>query len=98
MTYKSSLLSQLVWIIQCIGVGQNYFSCIVISRVYKRQELLTIREHLGSLAVFGGVRVADFLVFYVVSCFVCLRLVYYGVPYVASVSGFSIRDCPFDFL
>jgi hypothetical protein len=40
----------------------------------KRQELLTLPEHLNSLPVFGGVRVAHLLVFFVL--FLCL--VYQG--------------------
>ena len=42
---------------------------------YVEQDLLTLPEHLRSPLDFGGVRVAYFLVFYVVSCvlfFVCL--------------------------
>ena len=43
----------------------------------KRQELLTLREHMGSLRGFGCVRVAHhFSLLYCAFCFVCLRLVY----------------------
>jgi len=42
---------------------------------YKKQELLTLREHVGFHSVFDEVRVAHFFSFlcYVVFCFVCLR-------------------------
>ena len=37
------------------------------------RELLSLREHLGSLAGFGGVRVAQCLSFLYCDVFVCLR-------------------------
>jgi len=73
---------------------------------YKRQELLTIREHLGLPPVFGGIRVGHlfmynvfifffgggFIVLFAFVCFCfCLRPV-------SCVSGLSILDCPFGFL
>ena len=62
---------------------------------YKRQELLTLCEHLSSPAVFGEVRVAHLFSFLCcVFCFVCLR----PVSCVPKVSGFSILDRPFGFL
>jgi hypothetical protein len=57
-----------------------------------------IREHLGSPPVFGGVRVVHrFSFLCCVFCFVCLGPVS-CIPNVASFSGLSIFDCPFDFL
>ena len=65
---------------------------------YKKQELLIIRVHLGSLHGLGGVRVAhDFSFLCCVFCFVCLRPVY-CMPNVASVPGLSLLDYPFSFL
>jgi hypothetical protein len=65
---------------------------------YKKQELLTFREHLGSFPVFGGVRVSHLCGFLCcIFCFVCLRPVS-CVTNVASVSGLFIPDCPFSFL
>ena len=61
---------------------------------YKRQELLTIRERLGSLTGFGVVRVAQCFRFCVV--FVCLRPVS-CIPNDFSVSGLFILDCPSGF-
>jgi hypothetical protein len=59
---------------------------------YKRQELLTLREHLSSPPVFSAVRVAHLFSFLCcVFYFVCLR----PVPIVANFSGLSILDCPF---
>jgi hypothetical protein len=42
---------------------------------YKKQKLLTLREHVGFPPVFAEVRVAHLFSFlcYVVFCFVCLR-------------------------
>jgi hypothetical protein len=68
---------------------------------YKRQELLTLREHLGSSPVFSEVSVFILLVLCValccVFCFVCLHPVS-CMPNVASVSALSILNCPFGFL
>ena len=60
---------------------------------YKRQELITLRKHMGSSPVFGGVRVAHLLVFCVVV--VVSLCPVYCVPNVASFSRLSILDCPF---
>jgi hypothetical protein len=60
----------------------------------KSQELLTLREHLGSARVFGFVHAG--LHFSFLYC-VCLRLVS-CVLNVARVSGLSILDFPFGFL
>ena len=62
----------------------------------ERRELLTLREHLGSLAGFGGVRVAQWLSFLYCVVFVCLRPVSF-VPNDLSVSGLFSLDCPFEF-
>jgi len=67
---------------------------------YKKQELLTIREHLSSPLVFGNVRIADLLLVFCavfVCMFVCLRHVS-CVPNVVSVSRLSIPACLFGFL
>ena len=66
-------------------------SCYLWQVSYKRQELLTIHQHQGSLPVIGGVRVADICLWCVVLfwfsvCFACLCLVS-CVPNVASVYG-----------
>ena len=62
------------------------------------QELLIIREHLGSPPVFGGVRVAHrFSFLCCVFCFVCLGPVSCVIN-VASVSGLFILDYSFGFL
>ena len=67
---------------------------------YQRQELLTLREHLGSPPVFGGVCVAhlfSFLRSVVFLRLVCLRPVS-SVSDVVNVSGLSMLDYPFCFL
>jgi hypothetical protein len=74
----------------------------------KKHELLTLREHLDSHPVFGGVCVAQPFTFrcYVVFLFVCFVFVLFlfcivcshpasCVLNVAFVSGLSILDCPF---
>jgi hypothetical protein len=43
--------------------------------LYKRQELLTLREHMGSLPVFRGVRVAIFFLVFCVLFVLVLFLV-----------------------
>ena len=58
----------------------------------KRQELLTIRDHLGSHPVVDGV-----LVMFCVICLVCLRTLF-CVHNVTSVSVLSICDYPLGFL
>ena len=66
---------------------------------YQRQELLILREYLGSPPFFGGVRVADlfsfcvvlFVLFFIFLCLVCPVL-----P--VCFSGLSIPDCPFGFV
>jgi hypothetical protein len=60
----------------------------------KRHELLTLREHLGPLPVFGRVPVSH--LFFSVLCFLCCLLPS-CVPNVVSVSGLSIRNFPFCF-
>ena len=62
---------------------------------YKKQILLTLREDLGSSGVIGGVRVAHLVSF--LCCFAGRRSVSY-VPNIATVNGFIILDCHFDFL
>ena len=65
---------------------------------YKQQQLLTLREHMGSLPVAVGVRVAQ--VFSFLGCvflFVCLRPAT-DMPSVVEVSALPILDCPFGFL
>ena len=63
---------------------------------YKRQKLLTLREHLGSPSVFGGVRVAHLFSFLCHVLFV-LRPVH-CMPGVVSVPELTIVDSPFGFL
>ena len=70
-----------------------YISNAAVS--YKMQELLTLREHLSSPSVFGGVRVTHLFTFL---CCVLFCLSSSCVPNVASVSGLSILDLPFGFL
>jgi hypothetical protein len=60
----------------------------------KRQEHLTLREHLGSAHVFGWVHAALHFSFL---CCVCFRFVSCVLD-VAMVSGLSILDFPFGFL
>ena len=58
---------------------------------YKKQELLTIRDRLGSPLVFGGVRVAHLFTFFVLCFYICLS-------YVSNAAGdtwLSILDYPF---
>jgi hypothetical protein len=89
-------LSRLLCIL-CLFVysGVKYVSTIWVTwRVfYKRQELLTLCEYLGSPPIFAGVLVLIVLVF-CVFCFVCLCPVYPSV----SVYRLSILDCPLGFL
>ena len=69
--------------------GLDYIYIWVIRRVsYKKQELLTLREHTSSPPVFA-VRISHLFSFRPVSC----------IPNVAHaiVSGLSILDCPFGF-
>jgi formate hydrogenlyase subunit 3/multisubunit Na+/H+ antiporter MnhD subunit len=59
---------------------------------YKKRERLTLREHIRSSSVFGGVRVAhgfSFLCCVAILCFVCLRPVS-CLPHVDSVSGLFV--------
>ena len=59
---------------------------------------ITLREHLVSPPVFGGIRVARLFSFLCcIFCLVCLRPVT-CVPNVASFSGLSIPASPFGFL
>jgi hypothetical protein len=65
---------------------------------YKKQELLTLRKHLGSPLFFGGIRVDIFVSF--ICCaiyFVLLVYVLCLVPNVTQLSKLFILDCPFDF-
>jgi len=65
---------------------------------YKRLELFTLREHMGSPLVFDGVRVVRLFRFLCcIHCFVCLHHMS-CVPNFDSFSGLSILDCPFGFL
>ena len=65
---------------------------------YKKQELLTLREHPGLPVVFCRVRVAHLFSFLCcVICFICLPLVS-CVPNVSCLSGLSILDRPIGFL
>ena len=52
---------------------------------HKKMELLTLREHLISSPVFGGVHVAHFVLVFVLFCYVSLR------------SEFWVHWCPFVF-
>ena len=76
----------------------------VFSNVYlKKQELPTIRQHLGlppSFLYFGGGRVALLLVFRIVFFVVVVFYLFILclVPNAASVSGLIILHCPFGFL
>ena len=63
---------------------------------YKKQQILPLREHLGSPPAFVGVRVAHRFSFRC-CCFVYLRAVS-CVTNVGSVSELSIPGCPFGFL
>ena len=79
-------------------IGLDYIR--VTRRVsYKKQERLTLREHLGSPPVFGGVSVPhlfSILCCVVFLCFICLHPVSY-VPNVASFSGLFILTLPLRF-
>jgi len=77
---------------------QDFYLTIYVSNSMvsiKKQEMLTLCEHLGSPPVFGGVLVAHLFSFLCVVYF--LRPVS-CVPNVASVSGLSILDCSFGFI
>ena len=66
---------------------------------FKKQELLTRREHLDSPLVFGGVRVAhlfSFLWYVLFFCFVCLGSVS-CVPNITIVSNYPFLIAPFVF-
>ena len=56
---------------------------------YKKQELLTLPEHLGSLPLFGGIHVAD--PFSCLCCMFCLVFILGLVPNIVYVS----LDCSF---
>ena len=94
-----SNLSTLSVTSKCQDFYWTWLYTLVTQRVsYKKQELLTLREHLDSSKVFGGIRVAH--VFSFLCCifdFVCLHSVS-CVPNVAIVSGLSILDYLFGFL
>ena len=95
--YKTTFGSSLHPLV-CRSAHVVFFCFIVISNMlsyimsyalrtsYKRQELLTLPEQLGSPAVFGRFYVVNlfgFLCF--VFCFICLR----PVSYVPNVARFS---------
>lgn len=62
---------------------------------YKKQELITLREHLGQPPVFiGGARVGHSFLCCVFALFVCLRQY---KPNVATVFELSIRHCSIRF-
>ena len=65
---------------------------------YRKQELLTLREQLGSPPVFDGSVLLIFLAFCVVLFFFVGLNHVPCVPNVASFSGLSILDCPYGFL
>jgi len=70
-----------------------YMSNMAVS--YKRQKLLSFREHLESPTVFGGVRVAhcfSFLFFFV--CFACLRPVSLVCPNLPVSLDCQFLICP----
>ena len=67
--------------------------CVAWQVSFKIQELLTLREFLGSPPCFWWARVAQLSVL----CFVFLRSVS-CVLNVASISRLFILDCPFGFL
>ena len=67
--------------------------CVAWQASFKIQELLTLREYLGSLPCSWWARVAQLSVL----CFVFLRSVS-CVLNVASISRLFILDCPFGFL
>jgi hypothetical protein len=74
-----------------------YMSNTTVS--YKKQERLTLREHMGSPPVFGGVSVPHLFIilcWVVFLCFICLHPVSY-VPNVASFSGLFILTLPLRF-
>jgi hypothetical protein len=63
--------------------------------VYVKVEIINLREHMGSFPFSVG----SVLLIFVAFCFVFFALFVvvlcaYCVPYVASVSGLSIFDCP----
>lgn len=62
---------------------------------YKKQELFTLREHLGSSRVYDlwVSHIFRFL-YWVFLCFVCLDQAS-CFPYVTTVSGLAILDCSF---
>ena len=81
------------------GVRHVLTTLVTWRGCYKRQEMRTIRRHLGLTPFFS---VSMLFIFFCVVlclffCFVRLRPVF-CVPNVASVSGLSILDCPFGFL
>ena len=87
-------LSNLIYMIQMINdLAFDLTICVAWQVSFKIQELLTLREYLGSLPCFWWARVAQLSVL----CFVFLRSVS-CVLNVASISGLFILDCPFGFL
>ena len=84
--------------VQCLVYGISYMCLTSLSTVLQILRVINIQRcfHLGLPPVFGGVRVAHLFSFLCCFIFVCLRPVS-CVPNVASVSGFSFRNCPFVF-
>ena len=68
------------------------YMCVIRRVSYKKNSLLTLREHLSSPAVFIRSMLLIVLFFCVILSFVCLRYVS-CVPNVTSVGGLSISDC-----
>jgi len=75
------------------------YICLTWRMYYRKQELLSLREHLGSSQVFGWVRVVHlfsflrcvFCLFAFVLCLVYLMLpVYLDYPFLIAASVFSI--------
>jgi hypothetical protein len=82
----------------CLQVERaiTYRVWIVIYRMknvdikYKRQEMLTLREHLGSFPIFGWLSVFCVMLFVFVLCFVYpMLLVSLDCPFVMRLSVFS---------
>jgi hypothetical protein len=90
-------LCHICYICLFVYKGVQHVLTIWVTRLvsYKRQELITLREHLGWPLIVGVVRVAHLfscLCCVVFLCFVCLRPVC-CVPKVAYISGLSGLDC-----
>jgi len=90
----SILLVQLIFLLSPTRLLQDLTIGAKWRVSYKKQELPTLTENLGSPPVFSGVRFPDIFSFL---CFVCLRSVF-CVPNVVCVPGLSIIEGPFVFL